>query len=231
LGNRMTTLSNLRFSSKDQRIWFVSDLHYGHNKPFIIGPRGYKSVEEAMADTIAKWKQYIGLNDIVFNLGDQIVGAGINTRQYTYDLLSLPCAHQFYCWGNHNAGMKELYVQTMREQGFDPDKYGVYPLTMTTHPFTFLGDRVEISIDGCRAILDHYPITSWNHIGKGAFHLHGHCHRKLSDDKTLKRLDVGWDWKNRPVEWKEIVQELGNRVFVPVDHHGTKEFLENADKE
>ena len=75
-------------------------------------------------------------------------------------------------------------------------------------------------------ILAHYPIASWNHVGKGAFMLHGHCHGKLKEDKTLKRLDVGWDWKKRPVSWEEVRTELGGRTFVPVDHHGTKEFLE-----
>ena len=138
----------------------------------------------------------------------------------------MPCAQQYFLWGNHNAGMKELYEQSLKVSGYYPEKYEIYPWTLASYPFTFLGNYAEISIDGTSVILAHYPIASWNHVGKGAFMLHGHCHGKLKEDKTLKRLDVGWDWKKRPVSWEEVRTELGGRTFVPVDHHGTKEFLE-----
>lgn len=219
--------STLKLDSKKQRVWIVSDIHYAHGKTFILGPRGYPSLKDAMDDAKQKWKQYIDPKDIVINLGDQIVGGGMNTKQYVHDLLSLPYAHQYFIWGNHNAGMSELYAEEMKEQGFDPTKYEVYPLTLKRYPFTFLGHRAEVIIDHQHVIFDHYPIASWHHVSKGAYMIHGHCHRNLKDDKTLKRLDVGWDWKNRPVEWSEIIRELAPRKSVPVDHHGTDEFLEN----
>lgn len=216
----------LRFDSKKQRVWFVSDLHYGHGKPFIIDPRGYKTLNEAMTDTIHKWKQYISPNDIVFNLGDQIVGAGENTTKYVHDLLALPCAHQYFVWGNHNSGVNDLYNETMKAAGY-ADGVEVYPLNVTGRNFTYLGHQAEISIDGQRVVLNHYPIASWNHVSKGSFMLHGHCHRNLKEDLGLKRLDIGWDWKRRPVEWNEIVAELSGRKMMPVDHHGSPEFIEN----
>jgi len=220
-------MSNLRLSTTNQKIWFTSDLHYGHGKPFIIDPRGYKTVNEAMEDTITKWKQCIGPDDIVFNLGDQIVGAGENTKQYVYDLLALPCKQQYFIWGNHNAGMKDVYAESLKMSGHDPYAYEIYPWTLAAYPFTFLGDYAEIVIDGHYVVLAHYPIASWNHTSKGGYMLHGHCHGNLKEDKSLKRLDVGWDWKNRPIEWSEIVRELSPRKSVPVDHHGSSEFIKN----
>lgn len=217
--------STLRLESKKQRVWFVSDLHYGHGKPFIIGPRGYATLTEAMEDTRHQWKANIGPNDIVVNLGDQIVGAGMNTTQYVHDLLSLPCAHQYFIWGNHNAGMQQIYDESLRLSGHT--NYEIYPWTLGAYPFTFLGNYAEIIVDGQHAVLCHYPIASWNHVSKGAFMLHGHCHGNLKDDPGLKRLDIGWDWKNRPVEWNEIVSELSGRKMKPVDHHGTDAFFEN----
>lgn len=220
-------MSTLRLDSKKQRIWFTSDLHYGHGKPFIIDPRGYKTLNEAMEDTRHKIKQYVGPNDILINLGDQIVGAGLNTKQYVYDLLSLPCGHQYFIWGNHNAGMKDIYADSLKAAGHDVNEYQIYPWSLDTYPLTFLGDYAEIIIDHQHVVLAHYPIASWNHVSKGAYMLHGHCHGNLPDDKSLKRLDIGWDWKNRPVEWNEIVRELEPRKYKPADHHGTAAFIEN----
>jgi calcineurin-like phosphoesterase family protein len=225
--NKMNTL---KLDSKKQRIWFVSDAHYCHAKPFILDPRGYSSVKEAMDDFKQKWKQYISPNDIVINLGDQIVGAGMNTRQYVFDLLALPYAHQYFVWGNHNAGMNDLYAESMAAEGHDTAQYEIYPWTLKDYPFTFLGNYAEIVIDHQHVTLCHYPITSWNHTSKGAFMLHGHCHGNLKDDKSQKRLDIGWDYDNRPLEWSEIVRELSNRKGLPVDHHGTAEFIVNENK-
>lgn len=215
----------LRLDSKKQRIWFLSDLHYGHGKPFILNPRGYGSLTEAMSDTKQKWKQYISPSDIVINLGDQIVGAGMNTTQYVHDLLSLPCAHQYFIWGNHNAGMQQIYDESLKSSGHEG--YEIYPWTLAQYPFTFLGNYAEIIIDHQHVVLSHYPIASWNHVSKGAFMIHGHCHRNLKEDMGLKRLDVGWDWLKRPAEWNEICRELSGRKMKPVDHHGTAEFFEN----
>jgi calcineurin-like phosphoesterase family protein len=220
-------MKTLTLDSKKQRIWFTADLHYGHGKPFIIDPRGYKTLSEAMEDTRHKWKQYISPTDIVINLGDQIVGAGQNTKQFVHDLLALPCAHQYFIWGNHNAGMKDAYTESMALSGHDANEYEIYPWSLAAYPFTFLGNYAEVMIDHTHVVLSHYPIASWNHVSKGAYMLHGHCHGNLKDEKTMKRLDIGWDWKNRPVEWNEIVRELENRKTVPVDHHGSPEFLEN----
>ncbi len=215
-------MRTIRLNSADQKIWFVSDIHYCHNKPFILGPRGYKEIEEAKKDFKAKWNENIGPNDIVFNLGDLIVGAGDGTRAAMYEILALPCAKHYYIWGNHSAGVQQLYDETLADQGFYPG-VEVYPLTPSGYNFTFLGDRAEVVIDGLQVIIDHYPIASWNHIGKGAFMVHGHCHRNLKEDKTIKRVDVGWEWLRRPVEWHEIVRELKNRKGQAPDHHGRVE--------
>jgi calcineurin-like phosphoesterase family protein len=211
-------MNTLRLNSKDQKILFVSDLHYCHGKPFIIGPRGYPTVQDAMKDTKEKWMQYIGPNDIVFNLGDIVVGAGQDTRAVLYELLALPCAMHYFIWGNHNAGVKELYAQALQDNGYPAD-VEVYPLKVKNYPFTFLGHRVKVVIDGKELIMDHYPILSWEDM-KDSYMLHGHCHRNLKEDITVRRLDLSWDWKKRPVEWSEIRKELEKRVFVPIDHHG-----------
>ena len=107
-----------------------------------------------------------------------------------------------------------------RDLGLLADDVEIYPLNYPNSPFVFLGHYAEVWIDGMRAILTHYPIASWNGISKGSYNIHGHCHRNLKEDMSLARLDVGWEWKRRPVEWSEIVKELSPRKTLPPDHHG-----------
>lgn len=213
-------MKRITLKSENQKIWFVSDLHLAHNKPFILGPRGYSNIEEALKHQWQMLNEHIGPNDIVFNLGDAVIGAGANSLDYAKRIVHLTCKHQYFIWGNHNAGIHQIYDDCRKDIGLLADDIEIYPLTYPNSSFTFLGHYAEITIDGRVVVLTHYPIASWNHISKGAYHIHGHCHRNLKEDTTLQRLDVGWEWKRRPVEWSEIVRELSPRSTVAPDHHG-----------
>lgn len=206
-------------TSPNQKIWFVSDLHLGHAKDFILTPRDYTNVDEALAHQWLMLQETIKPDDIVFNLGDAIVGAGPDSEAFTKRLLFFPCEQQYYIWGNHNAGMKDAYQYALAHYGYRND-VEVYPLQYPDSNFTFLGHRAEVFIDGIPVVLDHYPIASWNHLSKGGYNVHGHCHRNLKEDLNLLRLDVGWDWLRRPAEWSEIHGELKKRKTVAPDHHG-----------
>ena len=214
-------ITRMKLDSKEQKIWFVSDFHYGHDRSFILNPRGYCNVQEAMTHTWKTLTETIGVDDIVFDLGDLVVGGGINTLEYTNKLIRLPCSAHYFINGNHSAGVKDIY-RTSKIQIYPqvPNEIEIYPLTVPGTNFTFLGQQVEIVINGKTVVLSHYPLASWNHMSKGSYMLHGHCHRNMEDNINLKRLDLGWDWKKRPVSWEEIVEELEKRKFIPVDHHG-----------
>ena len=213
-------MKKISLKSKDQKIWFVSDLHLGHDKDFILNPRQYGNVTEALTHQWQVLTDSIGPNDIVFNLGDAVIGAGTNSAAYAKRVVMLPCKQQYYLWGNHNAGMQQLYDECRHEIGLLADDVELYPLNYPNSPFVFMGHRIEIFIDGQPVVLDHYPIASWNHMSKGGYNIHGHCHRNLKEDMSLKRVDVGWEWKRGPVEWNDIVRELSPRKAVAPDHHG-----------
>lgn len=204
-------------TNSDYKIWFISDLHVGHDKPFILNPRGYANIQEAYAKTFEELK-CIGPNDIIFNLGDAIVGAGMRSIEYARRIVNIPCKEHYFVFGNHNSGMMNIYRDEINKQYLSND-IEVYPLQVTGTNFKFVGNYFEVMIDGTHIVLSHFPIASWNNMSKGGYMIHGHCHRNLKDDLTLKRLDVGWDWKRRPVEWNEIHSELRTRKVVSVDHH------------
>ena len=204
-------------SNANDKIWFISDLHLGHDKPFILNPRGYANINEAYDKTFDALK-VIGPNDIVFNLGDAVVGAGINSIELARRLINIPCKTHYFVWGNHNSGLNRIYEEERNKQYF-ADDVEIYPITPIGTNFMFVGNYLEVNIDGIYVTLSHFPIASWNHISKGGYMIHGHCHRNLKDDLTLKRLDIGWDWKTRPIGWEEIKTELQNRKTISVDHH------------
>lgn len=204
-------MKKISLKSSDQKIWFVSDLHLGHDKPFILRPRKYGNIKEAYQHTHEMIQEHVGPNDILFNLGDVVIGAGDSSLSYAQRIVHYPCKQQYFIWGNHNAGVQSLYDECRQNLALLSDDIEIYPLNYPNSPFIFLGHYAEVSIDGINVVLTHYPIASWHHIGKGAYHIHGHCHRNLKEDTDIKRLDVGWEWKRRPVEWNEIVRELSPR--------------------
>ncbi len=58
-----------------------------------MNPRGYKTVEEAYVHTFKSWNETVRPADIVFNLGDWVVGAGTNSLNVTKEINEL---HDYY---------------------------------------------------------------------------------------------------------------------------------------
>ena len=55
-------------------IYFTSDLHFGHNREFIWGPRGFKSSWEHDETIVKNWNSLITEEDDVYILGDLMLG-------------------------------------------------------------------------------------------------------------------------------------------------------------
>ena len=51
-------------------LFFTSDLHFGHDKPFIYGPRGFADVEEMDEAIVRIWNETVADDDDVYVLGD-----------------------------------------------------------------------------------------------------------------------------------------------------------------
>jgi calcineurin-like phosphoesterase family protein len=65
-------------------------------------------------------------------------------------------------------------------------------------------------VDGAQLVLCHYPLRSWNRMGRGALNLHGHSHGRLGP--LPRQIDVGVDcWDFRPITLAEIRAHLRTR--------------------
>ena len=70
--------------------WVTSDLHLGHDRDFVWGPRGFTSVEEHDAEIIRLWNETIPHEADVYVLGDLMLGnnaEGIEKLERTKQLL------------------------------------------------------------------------------------------------------------------------------------------------
>ena len=45
------------------KIWLTSDLHFGHDREFIWGPRGFKNVNEMNEAIIKNWNAVVAPED------------------------------------------------------------------------------------------------------------------------------------------------------------------------
>jgi len=59
-------------------IYFTSDLHFCHNKPFLYEPRGFNSIEEHDETVIKNWNSVITNDDEVYILGDLMLNDNEN---------------------------------------------------------------------------------------------------------------------------------------------------------
>jgi calcineurin-like phosphoesterase family protein len=56
------------------KIYLTSDLHFGHTKEFLWGPRGFTSSAIHDEAIIANWNSVVGPEDEVYVLGDLMLG-------------------------------------------------------------------------------------------------------------------------------------------------------------
>lgn len=67
-------------------------------------------------------------------------------------------------------------------------------------------DYAEVEVEGRRLVLCHYPLRSWNGMGRGALNLHGHTHGRMRP--LTRQFDVGVDARGfRPVGLGALVED------------------------
>lgn len=56
------------------KIFLTSDTHFGHDREFLWGPRGFTSSQEHDEAIIKNWNETVGPDDIVYHCGDLMLG-------------------------------------------------------------------------------------------------------------------------------------------------------------
>ena len=52
------------------RIFITSDTHFGHDREFLYGPRGFSNIDDHDKAVIQNWNSVVQPDDTVYHLGD-----------------------------------------------------------------------------------------------------------------------------------------------------------------
>ena len=86
-------------------------MHFGHQKEFLYGPRGYDSNMEMVKDIIERWNKKVAPEDQVYILGDLVVGEDEIFALYMLQELN---GHFHIVLGNHDTDRrKDLYQKLL----------------------------------------------------------------------------------------------------------------------
>jgi len=216
-------LKKLKFPNLED-VYVVSDLHYGHDRDFIWGKRGFGSVDESNEQLVLEWNKRVDYTKTVIHLGDLLFSANEERFWKLVDRLNFETL--YLLWGNHVSGQKQAYQSSLEKQFGSNIDFEVYPLRAQSpcgKNVVFLPNYVEMLVEKEFFTLFHYPISSWNGQSHGSIMLSGHCHGNFagSNPRTGKGkiLDVGIECFGGPISLKFVVDFLKDREYHTVDHH------------
>ena len=176
-------------------IWVTSDLHFGHDREFIWGPRGFKNVYEMNEAIIKNWNAVVGSEDEVYVLGDLMLGdneAGIKMIKQLKGKIHV-------ILGNHDtAPRKTLYENC-------------YNIIDIKHADV-------IKFKGYTFYLSHYPTMTSNLEKEFSKHcilnLFGHTHQEENFYNGLPFCyHVGLDSHNcTPIDMETVLNDIKEEV-------------------
>ena len=177
------------------KIYLISDLHFGHDREFIWKVRGYESIAQMNDRQVEKWNAVVDNNDDVYVLGDVMLGDSKNI-EYIKQLNG----KIHIILGNHDTLTRE---KMYRE----------------------LPNVVEVAEVGIRLkykkhhfIMTHYPMMTGNlekeSLKQMSLNLYGHTHQLTNFYNDMPFMyHVGVDSHNGyPVLIDDIIKEMYQKV-------------------
>ncbi len=204
--------NSLKFQhTKEQKIFWVSDLHYGHDRDFILNKRGYNTIAEHDEGIIAKWNSVVSNNDIVFNLGDIIFGHDSYARLKVL-LHRLNFREMYLSGGNHLSGFKDI----MNIQD------GIFPVN--GRDVLIMPNLYNVTVNKQNVVNCHFPIVSWEGMSHGAWHVCGHEHGQYLNARPEiktggKVVDVGIELFGQPIDFDTLRHVMNLKSSIQVGHH------------
>ena len=68
------------------KIFLTSDLHFCHDREFVYKPRGFSSIDEMNSEIINRWNSVVNCDDVVYLLGDVMLGDNSTGLSYLKEL-------------------------------------------------------------------------------------------------------------------------------------------------
>ena len=177
-------------------IYFTSDLHFYHNKPFVYEPRGFQNIYEMNEVLFRNWNEVITESDVVYMLGDFMLMNNAEGLRLLHQLRGE--IHMII--GNHDTDER---VRLYRES------HNVVEVVYAT----------ILRYNGYRFYLSHYP-TLCCHVDdrppkKDLVNLYGHTHQPQpffiyeNGEENYRMYNVGVDAHGyKPVSIDQIIEDM-----------------------
>lgn len=170
-------------------IYFSSDLHLGHDKPFVWEARGFKSVEEMNRKIIENFIEVVQPDDELYILGDLILG---DIEEGKKMLRRIP-GHVHVILGNHDSAAKIAFYESL---GWDC-QWGLCK-----------------KIGGYTILMSHWATITRNFdlkpLKREVINFHGHTHQESNfTDNEFCMYHVGVDSHNcYPVLFEDAIDDI-----------------------
>lgn len=205
-----------------QKLFFTSDTHINHKNICrgttswtgdLLRTRNFDSLDDMNFTLINNINSKVGKDDILIHLGDFSFGGHQHIPVFRDQIF---CNNVIFILGNHD---EHIQKNTSNYQALFSSVHHYLELEVVRKVHQIFGVQPVRHF-----VLSHFPIASWNKMGKGWMHLHGHVH--FTNDKKVgpgKMLDVGVDGNDyMPYSLKEVVDILEKRPVKSLftfDHH------------
>jgi calcineurin-like phosphoesterase family protein len=168
-------------TNRTYKVFFTSDLHFGHKNIIAYCQRPFFYVEEMNEALIANWNAVVGPNDKVYIIGDISMSYSKTRLKEIFDRLN---GIKILIRGNHDRTKnipKECFEQVV--------------------------ERLHLIEEDCDFILVHDPAeASANHMSKQKY-LCGHLHSSKDRRIYYNWIDVGVDANDyAPISLEEILK-------------------------
>lgn len=191
------------------KIFVTSDTHFGHDREFVWGLRGFSSIEEHDAAIIANWNSVVGPDDVVYHLGDVMLKDnehGMNClRQLNGTIYIVP--------GNHDTSTRLKLYDTLEN---------VHVLTSNVNELKI--GAIYLKYNKYNFYLSHHPTMTSNlekapYLGLHLINLYGHTHQQKSFYNDIPYMfHVGMDSNNcTPVLLDDAIQMMKDEVQKCID--------------
>lgn len=198
----------------EPRIFVTSDTHFGHDRDFLYGPRGFSSVKESDEEIIRRWNSIVRPDDIVYLLGDVM----LNDNDNGINCLSRLNGKIKLVFGNHDTDKRLMLFDSLTEKYTYDD--GRTALEWDRNKIQLMGWATVLKYKKWRFCLSHHPTLTANYDDgektprQHLINLFGHTHQKEKFyEGNPYMYHVGLDSHNcYPVLLDDVIKDIVNEV-------------------
>lgn len=163
----------------------TADSHFNHLSILRHCERPFLSIEDHDEALIASWNEVVSKKSTTIIIGDF---AWKNADRY----LGRLNGKKILILGNHDHNNQEVLRNFTKVENLWVNKQ-----------------------DGLQVTFCHYPMASWpGSCYPNSWHLHGHCHGRMTEHDDFRRMDCGVDVspiRYAPIPWEFIAHKMRNK--------------------